>query len=243
MPAPESLIAACPTSGWPSGFHGRRVAFLIVLTKVLGYTTTQARQLRTGDIDPDPISSPISIHTAVGPRIRGSAVPTSDDPRSCPACAVVRWLETLGAAEGLGRGSARMHLHAAQPTTPTSPHNHTITSPHRWRQATQLLPAIDRHGWIEDYRPMSTRSITTRLALAASRCPSADPFRRTPSTTLPCHAGRAPYPASRRSSLSSTKSPTMPTPSTTASKPSSTRTSHRCPRVRAAASSSVEFGR
>ncbi len=32
-----------------------------------------------------------------------------------------------------------------------------------------LLPAIDRHGWHDDYRPMTTRTIRTRLALAAVR--------------------------------------------------------------------------
>jgi len=32
-----------------------------------------------------------------------------------------------------------------------------------------LLPAIDRHGWLDDYRPLSTRTIRARLALAAGR--------------------------------------------------------------------------
>ncbi len=32
-----------------------------------------------------------------------------------------------------------------------------------------LLPAIDRHGWLDDYRPITTRTIRTRLALAAGR--------------------------------------------------------------------------
>jgi len=37
-----------------------------------------------------------------------------------------------------------------------------------------LLPAIDRHGWLDDYRPLSTRTIRARLALAAARAGTDD---------------------------------------------------------------------
>ena len=158
------MIASCPTRGWPEGFAGRRDAFLIVLTGVLGYSHTLARQLRAADIETDTVL-----------RLGGRAVPTTEDPRTCPACAVVRWLEVLGMADGLGRGSAHMHLSAASALTSTSPHSHTLTGSPRWRRAAQLLPAIDQHGWIEDYRPLSSRSISTRLALATSRNPCPDP--------------------------------------------------------------------
>jgi len=96
-------------------------------------------------------------------------VPSRGDPRSCPACAVARWLDILGVADGLGRGSARTALTAADAPTPASPHQHTPTGPARWRAAAVLLPAIDRHGWLDDYRPITSRTIRTRLALAAGR--------------------------------------------------------------------------
>ena len=175
-PNPAQMIAACPTRGWPHGFLGRRDAYLIVLTAVLGYSHAQARQIRPTDItnvDTDLRTSP-DLDTAAIPRIRGRALATTDDPRDCPACTVVRWLDILGVADGLGRGSARMHLYAASAPTSSGPHHHTTTGTGRWRQTAQLLPAIDRHGWIDDYRPLSTRSISTRLALAASRSTSPD---------------------------------------------------------------------
>jgi hypothetical protein len=73
-----------------------------------------------------------------------------------------------------------MHLSNVEAPTSASPHSHSVTGPPRWRHAAQLLPAIDRHGWIDDYRPLSTRSIGTRVtllstrALAASRSASTD---------------------------------------------------------------------
>ncbi len=62
-----------------------------------------------------------------------------------------------------------MTLTAAHAPTATSPHRHTPGEPARWRAAAVLLPAIDRHGWLDDYRPITPRTIRTRLTLAAGR--------------------------------------------------------------------------
>ncbi len=157
--------AACATRGWPAGLAGRRDAFLIVLAESLGYPHRTARGLRPADITEPPAGPP----GGAVPCLQGRAVPGGGDPRTCPACAVARWLDILGVADGVGRGSARMALTAADARTPTSPHQHTPSEPARWRAAAVLLPAIDRHGWLDDYRPVSTRAIRTRLALAAGR--------------------------------------------------------------------------
>jgi len=85
-------------------------------------------------------------------------------------------------ADGLGRGSARTALAAADAPTSTSPHQHTGSGPARWRAAAVLLPAIDRHGWLDDYRPISTRTIRTRLALAAGRADTDDLLTEPPDT-------------------------------------------------------------
>jgi hypothetical protein len=113
-PDPGLLIAACPTRGWPGGMWGRRDAFMIVLNEHLGYPRPAARDLRadelsilTGD------SAPLAV--------KGTPVSHGENPRTCPACAVLRWLDILGVADGLGRGSARMALIAAGAPT-TSPH-------------------------------------------------------------------------------------------------------------------------
>ena len=164
-PDPGSMIAACPTRGWPDGLWGRRDAFLIVLTESLGLSHREARGLPVGEIT-TPLDDPAQSATTVA----GRAVPEHEDPRCCPGCAVSRWLDILGIADGLGRGSARMALTVAQAPTPSSPHQqHTPAEPARWRGAPVLLPAIDRHGWLDDYRPMSTRTIRARLARAAVR--------------------------------------------------------------------------
>ena len=162
---PALMIAACATRGWPAGLSGRRDAFVIVLTESLGYTHRGARQLRPADIT-EPSTGPAG---EAAPRLAGRAVPSCGDPRTCPGCAVVRWLDILGVADGLGRGSARMALTAADAPTPTSPHQHTPNDPARWRAAAVLLPAIDQHGWLDDYRPITTRTIRTRLAQASGR--------------------------------------------------------------------------
>jgi hypothetical protein len=44
-----------------------------------------------------------------------------------------------------------------------------LAGPQRWRNAAQLLPAIDRHGGLGDYQPLSLRAIHTRLTRAAHR--------------------------------------------------------------------------
>ncbi len=167
-PAPTPgllMIAACATRGWPAGLTGRRDAFLIVLTEILGYPHRAARQLRTADIA-EPTTGPPGESV---PCLQGRPVPSSGDPRTCPACALVRWVDILGVADGLGRGSTRMALAVADAPTPTGPHQHTPTEPARWRGAAVLLPAVDRHGWLDDYRPISTRTIRTRLGLASGR--------------------------------------------------------------------------
>lgn len=116
-PDPGALLAACPTRGWPHGLSGRRDAFLIVLVDHLELTHHQAREIAPAEIteheteDGDPVLA-----------IRGQAVPRSDDPRSCAACAVVRWLEVLSDLDGLGRGNARATLTAAHVPTVETPH-------------------------------------------------------------------------------------------------------------------------
>lgn len=172
-PDPGQMIAACPTRGWPHGFTGRRDGFLIVLTRVLGHTHTHARRIQPADLSTS--TDHRGDGAGVGWRVAGRVVPASADPRTCPSCAVTRWLEILGIADGLGRGSARMHLATAHAPTPRGTHRHTVAGPPRWRQAAQLLPAIDRHGWIDDYQPLSTRAIHTRLTLAGNRALDPEP--------------------------------------------------------------------
>ncbi len=187
------MIAARATRGWPAGLTGRRDAFLIVLTESLGYSNRAARGLSPADIT----EPTCGLGGESLPCLQGQAVPGCGDPRSCPACAVVRWLDILGVADGLGRGSARTALTAADAPTPASPHQHTGSGPARWRGAAVLLPAIDRHGWLDDYRPLSTCTIRARLALASGRASAA--ARRSTRNNRPDRAGRSDGPRAGRS--------------------------------------------
>jgi hypothetical protein len=156
------VLAACPSRGWPAGFTGRRDAFLIVLTRVLGYSHAAARTVTATDIE--------AGEGIV--RLRGATVPTSTDSRTCPRCVVVRWLSVLDQADGVGRHDAYQALATASAPTLASEHVHILDEPRRWRRAQSLLPPIDQHGWIDDYHPvLSLRSIGTRLAAAAARDP------------------------------------------------------------------------
>lgn len=159
VPDPGEMIAACATRGWPHGLHGRRDAFLVVATVVLDLPQARVREL---------VPDAVTLDDE-GVRVGAQPVPTDVDPRRCPTCAVVRWLELLGVLDGLGRGSARMDLTRAHAPTATGPHRHQCRAPQRWCAAATLLPAIDRYGWHDDYRPITARTIRTRLALTAAR--------------------------------------------------------------------------
>jgi hypothetical protein len=188
---PRDMIAACPSCGWPHGLHGRRDTFLVVTTQILNLTHDRTRALVPSDIrfSADPVFDTLATGTlaADGVRLAERPVPVDTDPRRCPTCAVVRWLDILGTLDGLGRGSARMDLTTAHAPTPADPHRHQPRTPQRWRAAATLLPAIDRHGWHDDYRPLTTRSIRTRLSRILDRAaqhrehdlplqPAPDPF-------------------------------------------------------------------
>ncbi|ALL79492.1 hypothetical protein AD006_30075 (plasmid) [Pseudonocardia sp. EC080610-09] len=164
------MIAACPTRGWPHGLHGRRDAFLVVLTVALALPYSAARDLTPAAVVVDTTTDlPMGGDVDEVVTIAGQAVPTAADPRACPACAVVRWLDILGTLDGLGRGSARMDLVAAHAPTTDAPHTHQTRGSRRWRAAATLLPAVDQHGWLDDYRPITARTIRARLARAAAR--------------------------------------------------------------------------
>jgi hypothetical protein len=169
------LIAACPTRGWPAGFTGRRDAFLVVLTTVLGHSHAAAREITAGHID-------------IGDgmiRIAGRAVPVSTDPRRCPRCAVARWLVVLDEADGLAPRTVHDELTLARPATASAEHAHAAPGTGRWRATGPLAPTIDRYGW-RGGRPLSRRAIGTILTTTAARGPTPEPD----SPTLPAPTGR-----------------------------------------------------
>ncbi|QKS12730.1 hypothetical protein HUN58_15010 [Curtobacterium sp. Csp1] len=81
------VLAVIPKYRYPIGLRGRRDAFLIVLLGVLHLTREQARTITPADV---------AVTSII--RIRGHVPPSTDDPVSCAACAVTRWLRVVGPA-------------------------------------------------------------------------------------------------------------------------------------------------
>lgn len=104
--AVETVLAAIPKYRYPIGL---RDTFLTVLLGTLHLTRQQARTIASGDV---------AVTSIV--RIRGHVVPSSDDPASCPACAVTRWLRIIGPVWSGFRGE--------------------------WHRTEQLLLPLDVHG-------------------------------------------------------------------------------------------------
>jgi hypothetical protein len=161
LAAAAAMIAACPTRGWPVGLTGRRDAFLVVLLEVLGHTHRQVQRLTSDEVD----AGDGTI------RIRGRTVPESDDVRTCPRCAVARWLSVLDHPDPIGRSHAYTRIATARTPRPGDEHRHHPGDPTRWRAAPYLAAAIDQHGWINGKRPLSRSSIGTRLQQAHAQTP------------------------------------------------------------------------
>lgn len=153
------VLAVIPKYRYPIGLRGRRDAFLIVLLGVLHLTREQARTITPADI---------AVTSII--RIRGHVVPSSDDPATCAACAVTRWLRIVGPVWTGFRGDV---IRLLDPTKGNlDRHDCEQSVPREWRRAEQLLLPLDVHGWARTGVAMSGRSMTsivpTRRAAAAA---------------------------------------------------------------------------
>ncbi|NQX25643.1 hypothetical protein [Curtobacterium sp. VKM Ac-2852] len=141
-------MAAIPKYRYPIGLRGRRDAFLIVLLGTLHLTRGQARTINPDDV---------AVTSIV--RIRGHVVPSSDEPASCPACAVTRWLRIVGPVWTGFRSDA---IRLLDPTRGNlDQHDCEQPLPGEWRRAEQLLLPLDVHGWARTGVALSGRSMTS----------------------------------------------------------------------------------
>lgn len=165
VPVPRAL-AQLSVYAHPKHFdralRGRRDGWLIVLIGVLGLNRNRARRLR-----------PDQVHADEQISIAGRPVPAelAGPPGECPACAVTRWLRVAGAASFGFRGDVIRLLRpdGVDPET----HDCTRDLDVEWREASTLLPAIDRHGWVSAV-PMSPRAITATMAHRQAPAPVAE---------------------------------------------------------------------
>lgn len=141
-----------PLEGWPDGLVGRRDAFLAVLIGEAGLSREEARAVAVNEVVQDRDG---------GWRIAGRTVRRTLDPDPCPACALARWLHVLKIWDAWGRSSVRGAVCGYKRSLE---HDCLETSGHSSIMLHTLLPAIDRHGWLADWKPLSTRSISAVLA-------------------------------------------------------------------------------
>lgn len=142
------VLAAIPKYRYPIGLRGRRDAFLIVLLGMLHLTREQARTITPTDV---------AVTSIV--RIRSHVVPSSDDPVSCAACAVTRWLRIVGPVWTGFRGDV---IRLLDPTRGNlDRHDCEQPVPGEWRRAEQLLLPLDVHGWARTGVALSGRSMTS----------------------------------------------------------------------------------
>lgn len=146
--AVREVLAAIPKYRYPLGLRGRRDAFLIVLLGVLHLTRREAQTITVGDVE---VTSIV--------RIRGRVIPSADDPASCAACAVTRWLRIVGPVWTGFRGDV---VRLLDPTKGTlDMHDCEQPLPGQWRRAEQLLVPLDVHGWARIGVNLSGRSMTS----------------------------------------------------------------------------------
>ncbi|WP_194654730.1 hypothetical protein [Curtobacterium flaccumfaciens] len=152
------VLAAIPKYRYPIGLRGRRDAFLIVLLGVLHLTRLQAQAVTADDV---------AVTSIV--RVRGTVVPSADDPAACAACAVTRWLRIVGPVWAGFRGDVIGMLDPTKGNLDQHDCEQPLTG--QWRRAEQLLLPLDVHGWARTGVTLSGRSMTsivpTRRAAAA----------------------------------------------------------------------------
>lgn len=160
LPSLDAALRGCPRSGWPDGYRGRRDAWLLLLTRGLRMTRTQVVQLRGCDIDHEGSrhdrTGRGSRPLVVGGHQLGAATCTA----VCPSCVAARWLRCIEQEHRWGRSAVRELLLQVPGAAPTE-HDHNAP---QLPGFAVLAPAIDRHGWATDWRPMTTRAVTSVLA-------------------------------------------------------------------------------
>lgn len=154
----DSALARCAVFGWPYAVPGRRDAWLLVSTRLLRMPRHRAAGMRARDL-------PAVIALLPQPR----------HGHTCSRCVAKRWLEVVDIQAAWSRVSVRAHVwrRPAQTWSPplvgsALPCDGGCDGLERLAQSlpghTVVVPAIDKHGWWNDWKPVSTRAVTAILA-------------------------------------------------------------------------------
>lgn len=169
----RTALTRCPAYGWPRAVPGRRDAWLLVATRGLRLTRRHAVGLRAHDL----------------PSLL-DRLPTPSLGEPCARCIALRWLDVVDTHAQWSRASVRTKVWTRPPGTwsPASigsavPCNRSCDSLPTLLAGlpghTVIAPAVDRHGWWTDWRPLSARALTSILA---HRC---DPYGAAPAVDEP----------------------------------------------------------
>lgn len=144
----DESLARCPVLGWPTGFRGRRDAWLLVLTRGLRMSRAAAVSVGVEDL------------SAIWERLTGSL-----DPARCHRCVAVRWLDVVETQASWSWWVTREMLMSR----PTSTDEHVcgdgLPLPSFPVGPEALAPRIDRYGGVTLGAPLTKRSVTAVLAL------------------------------------------------------------------------------
>ncbi|MFC7848336.1 hypothetical protein ACFUTU_07640 [Arthrobacter sp. NPDC057388] len=115
----------------------------------------------------------------------------AEDPNACPACATWSWLDVIGTNSGWSHGSVRALGHRRGEDSPVHRHLRPDPSPD-WHHSIGMLPAVDRWGWIDDYRSIHPSSLSAVISAAALLLagPEPAPAPRAAATAMPASPRR-----------------------------------------------------
>ncbi|MGL5910636.1 MAG: hypothetical protein ACRCZP_11585 [Phycicoccus sp.] len=159
----QDALAAVDVTSWPSGFRGRRDAALLAVASHVPVTRAELVALPASAVSVVQWAS----HTVV--RVADVEIWSHDDPASCASCAVVRWMRTAWIGQDRSRGAVREEMLSRR--TGSGHECRRVAGVEGWSGLWQVWPAIDRHGWVTDWRPMSPRAVSA--VLAARQAPDA----------------------------------------------------------------------
>ena len=165
------LLAGIPRWGWPAGLNRRRDGFVLVAAS-LGFTRRQIRGLNQADV----------VHTGTGWQLDSRRVPEAAVPAECAGCAVADWLAVLSMTITAGRAEAQAFLTRGERNTG---HRCQDATDQRWRKAAELVPAIDRHGWVAETDAISTRTVSEIIRTWATRVGGELPAGPEPAVAMP----------------------------------------------------------
>lgn len=184
LDSPIDDLGHYAAQGWPSGFRGRRDAWLHLLVEQAEAGLSRSLALTAAD-----------LHARDDERVEVAdlavASHTGENPLACPACAVARWLECLEAAWRWGRTGVRDLLRAPL----GEDHLAAGSTLDRLPSWTILAPAIDQHGWACEWRPMSRRAASAIRHAPRPTAVNEEPSPRPASQRVIRWLGEIPGPA------------------------------------------------